>query len=358
MSVSPQSLARTRDKRSHKVPARFNDTVYALKDATEVLRTSTRSRPGSLVAKRDHEDDVGEEKEEVLKPSFKKQNKAGSQNETTNAPTPSRLLVEHIDPNSPTTPPPSATPSPTGPPPPATVQPKTTATPKQQFINSSNSSSKKESSSSALSNKKKTNKGFSLIVKQQSAKKTDTINPATPPRQATPAEISGGDSNFNIHQHNNTAPIVVPNFPHNPAPVSKPTRTRAPTPMPAKNQQGNRYYTNLTPNQPWSRIIKNEPIVLPLSVGSIGPITATLQQIARHALGPIFRSRKAVLCLAYQDERKLNYITSNFAALIKITKYLGVKDRLNLRCVNRTWKSVIDCETVWKRLRSIPMIQI
>jgi hypothetical protein len=298
MSVSPQSLARTRDKRSHKVPARFNDTVYALKDATT---------------------------------------------------------------------------------PASTIQQQVTATPQKQPISNSTIATSKDdsSSSSSVPAKKKASKGISLIVKQQqqSIKQEDLVKPSTP-RQPTTATISGGVSNFYIHQSsqpvpnstNNTTPNAAPSTPlqataATPVPTSTPTPTPTPTPAPAQPttpaptptqatiQQAARYLNNLSTNQQYgTRLLINEPIYLPRSVATIAPITTTLHQIALQARKPPFISKKAEVCLAYQDERKLNYLTSNFAALIRITKYLSVTDRLNLRCVNRTWKSVIDSEAVWKEV--------
>lgn len=381
MSVSPQSLAKTRDKRSHKVPARFNDTVYVLKDIIEPVRTSSRSRPGSLSSKRDHdeeEEDHSDEEEEapkVVKPqnSTKKQTKSTSHNESATSST--RLPIDHTSPNSPTTPPSSKTPSPLPVPqvPVSANQLKPKKTPKQPTTQDGNSANKTQDSSASPTppkKKKKSNKGASLISKPnmneqgkqpQSSKQGDTIK-TTNSKQKPTATISGGVSNFNIHQSSHpiqpatvTTPIIVANgttqaVPPMSTPVlqtlASPLMTSA-SPLPAPRQ-----FHNLATNQQYaSRLLLNEPILLPRSVATVAPITATLHQIALRAQKPPFISKKAEACLAYQSQHRLNFIASNHIAMIKIAKYLGVTDRLNLRCVNQTWKSVVDNSTVWKSVR-------
>lgn len=116
-------------------------------------------------------------------------------------------------------------------------------------------------------------------------------------------------------------------------------------------QPPTKYFNNLTPNMQYgTRLMLNEPVYLPRSVNTIAPITATLQQIVNQARKPPFISKKTQAYIAYQEERKLNYIAATHSALTRITKYLGVKDRINLRCVNRTWKSIVDCNSVWKKV--------
>ena len=99
-----------------------------------------------------------------------------------------------------------------------------------------------------------------------------------------------------------------------------------------------------------TRLMLNEPVYLPRGVAPIAPIRTTLQQIATLAREPPFISKRTAAYIAYQEERKMNYLTSIHDALIKVTRYLSVNDRLNLRCVNKTWKSIIDNQFVWKSI--------
>lgn len=112
-------------------------------------------------------------------------------------------------------------------------------------------------------------------------------------------------------------------------------------------------YFNNAPQQMQygTRLMINEPIYLPRSVATIAPITTTLQQIANQARRPPFLSKKAEAYLAYQEDRKLNYMASNYTALVNITKYLDVKDLNNLRLVNKSWKSIVGSEDVWKTVK-------
>jgi len=117
------------------------------------------------------------------------------------------------------------------------------------------------------------------------------------------------------------------------------------------NPQQTKYFNNLTQNMQYgTRLMLNEPVYLPRSVATIAPITTTLQQIANQARQPPFVSKKAEEFIAYQEKRKFNYLASNYTALVKITKYLEVGDLLNLRLVNKSWKSIVDSDTVWKRI--------
>lgn len=113
-------------------------------------------------------------------------------------------------------------------------------------------------------------------------------------------------------------------------------------------------YFNNAPQQMQygTRLMINEPIYLPRSVATIAPITTTLQQIANQARRPPFLSKKAEAYLAYQEDRKLNYMASNYTALVKIAKYLDVKDLLNLRLVNKSWKSIVGNEDVWRTVKT------
>lgn len=117
------------------------------------------------------------------------------------------------------------------------------------------------------------------------------------------------------------------------------------------NQSQQMLYSNLNQNMQYgSRLMLNEPIQIPKSVGTIAPITTTLQQIVNQARKPPFISKKAEAYIAYQDARKFEHLTSTHKALVRITETLSYHDRINLRCVNRTWKSIIDSDAVWERV--------
>lgn len=117
------------------------------------------------------------------------------------------------------------------------------------------------------------------------------------------------------------------------------------------NTQLPQYLNNVPQTMQYGRLMINEPIYLPRSVATIAPITATYQQIANQARRPPFLSKKAEACIAYQEDRKMNLMASNYTALVRITKFLGPKDLLNLRLVNKSWKSIVSSEDVWKSVR-------
>lgn len=113
-----------------------------------------------------------------------------------------------------------------------------------------------------------------------------------------------------------------------------------------------KYYNNV-PTQHMhygTRLILNEPVLLPKSVATIAPITTTLQQIAAQARRPPFVSKKAQEYLAYQDARKFDDFFKTYQILLKMTKLLNTEDLLNLRLVNGTWKSIVDTNPVWKSI--------
>lgn len=125
-----------------------------------------------------------------------------------------------------------------------------------------------------------------------------------------------------------------------------------------QQQQQTKYYNNFSQNMQYgTRLLLNEPIYLPRSVATIAPITTTLQQVAtlyRDSLSitePVFgQTKRAEAYLSYQKEGGLNYMTSYHTAIMKITKYLEVTDLLNLRLANKTWKSIIDNDEVWRKV--------
>lgn len=114
--------------------------------------------------------------------------------------------------------------------------------------------------------------------------------------------------------------------------------------------QQTKFINNISQNLQYgpTRLLFNEPIYLPRTIAPIAPITATLQQIANQARKPPFISKKTEALIAYQEERKVDYLMSMHTALIKVLENLGPRDIANLRLVNRSWRSIADCESVWK----------
>jgi len=100
-----------------------------------------------------------------------------------------------------------------------------------------------------------------------------------------------------------------------------------------------------------TRLLLNEPLYLPRSVGPIAPITTTLQQIIAQARKPPFLTKKYIACTEFQTNLKFNQICSMFGIMVKVAENLGIRDRMSLRCVNKAWRSVIDSDQVWSRIK-------
>lgn len=181
---------------------------------------------------------------------------------------------------------------------------------------------------SPTSSARKKSKGLSLIAKQPPNPK----NPVAQQQQQT--------------QQQQPQPT--------PLPFIRASETKSLTPQnPTLNSQSKQFTTLDAPtNMPHgtTRLILNEPILLPRGVGPIAPITATLQQIATRARQAPFLTKKYQAYLKYQRDLQLRHMTSLHGALIKITEHLGFKDRLNLRCVSKEWKSIVDSDAAWQKL--------
>lgn len=191
---------------------------------------------------------------------------------------------------------------------------------------------KSSSSGSAIkSPARKKSKGSSIMVKKQAS--SSLLQNSTNTTNSTNMGTNNRINNINICSSNNG---VINNH-----------RQIQPQQQPIARCLNNLAHSF---TQYGTRYLYNEPVLLPRSVGNIAPITTTNQQIAEMAKKPPFISKKAEACLAYQEERKFDQITSNFIALVRITNYLEVRDLMNLRLVNKAWKSIIDSDAVWKRV--------
>lgn len=183
---------------------------------------------------------------------------------------------------------------------------------------------------------------------------TGQSSPTHPPKTTLPSALSTSSAakkkskgfSLMVKSNSNGTQIQTPTMTTNGVTNGVPSQTK-----PAGPPQQPKLYNNLTPNMHYgTRLMLNEPIYLPRSVSTIAPITSTLQQIVAQAKRPPFISKRAEAFIAYQDEHKMNNLLSSHMALVRITRYLGVKDRMNLRCVNKAWKSIIDSDLVWERL--------
>lgn len=97
-----------------------------------------------------------------------------------------------------------------------------------------------------------------------------------------------------------------------------------------------------------SRLLLNEPVLLPRSVGKIEPITNTYADMVNRSKKYPFVSRRTEAMLAFQEEKKINTMISFHAALIKIANSIEIRDLLSLRLANKTWKSVVDSDAAWR----------
>lgn len=406
-STSP-SLAGTRSKRSLKIPARFHDTEFAFRDVAEALRmkgnrevkdedltkaaieelekskcyspsssasttrastpapsstpsagtpqqssspptttpaavaTATRNSTGgknNSSSKRENEDkSEGETPVKVLKGAFrpsvtyKKQTVSfsaesssstltSSSNKSAASGASSRPLVEHI-PNTEAVPPAKVT---------------TSAAATQVEPSNRSSSSKKKSSSH-----KKKSVSQTLPVKAQSQQEERQEKQQQQQDFATPCNNNVGASINSI----TITPALQQN--HKPQlqqllqqPTSQSLNFQQPRPI-----QGPPFGTRLLP--------VDQPVYLPISVGNIAPITATMPLIANAARRPPFVSKKASACLKYQDSLKMSSLLSSHQLLVRMARHLCVKDRLALRAASKTWCSIVDSEVVWKKVHLTP----
>lgn len=115
------------------------------------------------------------------------------------------------------------------------------------------------------------------------------------------------------------------------------------------NIQQSKCFNNQNSNMQYgTRLLLNEPIYLPRSVAPIAPITTTLAKIANQARKRPFITEKVESWISYLEDRKIAASLEFHFSMIKIINHLTVRDILNLRLVNKSWKSIVDSDAAWK----------
>lgn len=366
MSISPQSLARTRDKRHSRTPARFDDFVppeATYRNVAEALRSK-----GHKNAKRDYDASNKEPLEATPADiEFKDDNLQSEQTSSSNTPEYFKVTVNKNRPPKTKLNPKSEEVSN------ATWQPETLLHfltkgkdnddgnkeavenlnieangPPKLPLNPSTSDHSSEAKKSDDSVTKKyspfhpsitISNGVSLKG-PNTAKPLNEKKPSAPVNNITPTNVSKSSSSKKKTKGLSLMIRTSPNGPYHD--VNNPQVVQRQLPQQMR-------YSNLNQNMQYgSRLMLNEPIHLPKSVSTIAPITATLQQIANQARKPPFISKKAEAYIAYQEARKLDYLMSAHKALVRITQHLDYPDLLNLKRVNKTWRSVVLSDSVWK----------
>lgn len=325
MSISPQSLARTRDKRHPRTPARFDDFIppeATYRNVAEALRSK-----GSKHARRD-----------ASSGNYVIGNKEALENLNLDANVSTKLTSN-----------------------PSTSSHSSVAKKSDDSVTKISDDSVTKKSDDSVTKKPDdsvTKKSDDSVTKKCSpfhpsitisngvtfkgpseSKPLIEKEPTTPANNSTPKSSSSKKKTKGLSLMIRTSPNGPYHDVNNPQVVQRQV-----------SQQMR--YSNLNQNTQYgSRLMLNEPIHLPKSVSTIAPITATLQQIANQARRPPFISKKAEAYIAYQEARKFDYLMSAHKALVRITQNLDYPDLLNLKKVNKTWRSVIMCESVWKSVR-------
>lgn len=346
MSISPQSLARTRDKRSHRIPARFDDFI----PPESVYRSIPEPKPATTnIIKKV----ANEECNNVIKKSspFHPSITIGSRiriRPTTNSTTISTPVAEKsslsADKNASQVEKVFQLTEKSAP----TTEKVLLSVEKNTPLIEKNAPMVEKTTPLGDKSTSQTEKGNSHIERSKPLAEKKSASPANIVAPSKKHALNLNDaSKQNSRKKAKGFSLMVKQSPPNGPFQNSNTANRTPLPQ----QQQTKYYNNLAQNMQYgTRLMLNEPIYLPRSVGTIAPVTTTLQQIANQARKPPFLSKKAAAYIAYQEERKFNYLTSTHTALVKITKYLEVQDLLNLRLVNKSWKSIIDSDEVWKKV--------
>lgn len=338
MSISPQSLARTRDKRHSRTPARFDDFI-PLPSTSNISNTITK--PDDSVTKKCRQFHPS-----ITKASLKSSSASlGIEMDIDN-----KEALENL--NLDVTAPPKASSTPST----SNLLNTTTTTKLDDCITKPDESVKKPDESVKKPDESVTKKcspfhpsiTISNGVNFKGPKASEPLiekKPSTPANTNTPTNVSKSSSSARKKRKGLSLMIrTSPNGPYHD--VNNPQIVQRQIP-----QSQQMRYSNLNQNMQYgSRLMLNEPIHLPKSVCTIAPITATLQQIANQARKPPFISKKAEAYIAYQEARKFDHMLSIHKALTRITETLDYHDLLNLKKVNKTWKSVINSDTVWKKV--------
>lgn len=330
MSISPQSLARTRDKRHPRTPARFDDFI-PLPSTSNISNTTTKL------------DESVTKKCRPFHPSITKASlkssaaSLGNEMDIDNKEALENLNLDIIAP-----PKVSSTPS-------TSNLPITTTKPDDSVTKPDESVIKPDESVTKKCSPFHPSITISNGVNFKGPKASEPLiekKPSAPANTNTPTNVSLKSSSSSRKKTKGLSLMIrtSPNGPYHD--VNNPQLVQRQVP-----QSQQMRYSNLNQNMQYgSRLMLNEPIHLPKSVSTIAPITATLQQIANQARKPPFITKKAEAYIAYQEARKFDYMLSIQKALTRITETLDYQDLLNLRKVNKTWRSVINSDTVWKKV--------
>lgn len=347
MSISPQSLARTRDKRSLRVPARFDDfsEIPGDKDSKIVKKSKSSDKTLSTsqhnsVSQPNLEKKLNE-KEEPSEKTLK------SLNNKEEKPTESVIRKSPFHPS-------------------ITISnsskvktvsrdsvAKDTAAPKDSAISNDSAAPKEPAvlkysatpKDSAVSKDSSVSK-YSAVLKDSAAKpllekSENPVDSRSRPSFSKTAASRKKSQGFSLMVKQNAINISTNQGTTNI--IGNHQNRSIPT-------QQTKFISNINQNLQYgpTRLLFNEPIYLPRTVAPIAPITTTLQQIANQARKPPFISKKTEAFIAYQEERKVDYLMSMHTAIVKVLSNLGPRDVANLRLVNKSWKSIADCEAVWK----------
>lgn len=318
MSLSPQSLARTRFKRSSRVPARYEAFTeippqysYRTKPSAEpptksVAIPSTESQTKS-VSKTSIEPQTKSVSKTSIEPQTKSVSKPSTEIQTKSAVKPpiehpaksvtipsiepqiKSVTISLIEPQAK-----SITISSTE------LQTKSVSIPstEPQAKSAAKPSNEPQTKSAAKPPPKKKSKGISLMLK--SGVKSNSVNNAS----------------------NRTRPLYY---------------------------QDNRMQS--MPNLQYvARLLVNERVYLPTSVPNIAPMTLNTPSFAIKARKFPFVSRMHEACLAFQAQHNIKAMKSFYSALIKICHSMELRDLLNLSLANKTWRSVVLSECAWYKI--------
>lgn len=349
MSISPQSLARTRDKRSLRVPARYDDfssPEFTHRSVAETVKVKSKGAGSSRVknSSTNTSPDVQPRDEDV------KQNIAIKLSPT-NPVNVAKDTLENID-----------------------VRANLLSKPskKEALVPESNQQPVQEPSQQATTIKMSSghpavtisNRRLRVIsieepddCKESAALKqgvtTVSVNGAS---QVTP-KLAPSKSTPSVSL--NTAPITN----QNPKSSSAKKKTKgysliakAPDNAPLQSNRANIQQSkglgNVSHNMSYgARLLRfNEPIYLPRSVATIAPITTTLAKIANQARKRPFISERTESWISHLEGRKFSAAIEFHQKIIKVVKYLEVRDILNLRLANKSWKSLIDSDAAWNSM--------
>ena len=163
-------------------------------------------------------------------------------------------------------------------------------------------------------------------------------------RKESPTELNGSAGPKN-KKHRGSS-IIVKNQNNITNNTSNNTTTTTTTTTTNTNTGNNS--DNVNKHHLHRRIVLNEPVFLPRNVANIAPLTMTLQKLNNYYKRAPFMTAKTEACIKTQNDLQMSVMLRQNLALQKIAENLPVRDRLNLRLTCRTWKAIVDADTVWK----------